>query len=117
MDCGLKNMGKIQKFEDILAFYNSADEVGWSWAHSGAAPVAAAIFGCRIARLPAGWSDMETRLGRGFSFVTGRQDAAGYGRQDACRYKLEAVRECAHRLLAGFMAYLKQSDLRGRKFK
>jgi hypothetical protein len=32
-----------------------------AWGASAHCPVAAAIFGCRIVRLPAGWPDVETR--------------------------------------------------------
>jgi len=64
-------------------------------AHPRNRAVAAAIFGCRIARslCAAGSAPEASRVWKrdhdvGSVLWPGRQDAAGYGRQDACRYKL-----------------------------
>jgi hypothetical protein len=57
----------------------------------GTAPVAAAIPGCRINRLPAGWFDVTARSWRGLVLAVRAARCAGYGRQDARRYRLGAV--------------------------
>ena len=63
--------------------------------HSHTAFVTAAIFGCRITWLPTGRS-WENKVMTWVCFCgSGGRDAAGYGRQDTCRCKLEAVRDAA----------------------
>jgi len=90
----------LRKTRDVRQLAQPASVTYYFIPSTGAQPdnpivAAAIILGCRIARLPAGWfngSEVMTRFG----FVArGRQTAAGYGRQDARRYRSVAVSRSA----------------------
>ncbi len=136
MDCGLKNMGKIQKFEDILAWQKARELTRGVYAHSKTGAFAK-DFG------------LKDQIQRASVSIMGNV-AEGYDRggdKEFIQFLSVSKGSCAEvkshlyvaldqqyinptqfnqlynsadevsRLLAGFMAYLKQSDLRGRKFK
>jgi hypothetical protein len=46
---------------------------------------------------------VEARSKHEIGLVAGRQDAAGYGRQDACRYQSVAMPKCAARIAIQFL--------------
>ena len=136
MDCGLKNMGKIQKFEDILAWQKARELTREVYAHSKTGAFAK-DFG------------LKDQIQRASVSIMGNV-AEGYDRGGDKEFiQFLSVSKCScgevkshlyvaldhqyinpiqfnqlynsadevGRLLGGFMAYLKQSDMRGRKFK
>ena len=136
MDCGLKNMGKIQKFEDILSWQKARELTREVYAHSKTGAFAK-DFGLRDQIQRASVSIMGN-VAEGYDrggdkefiqFLSVSKGSCGevkshlYVALDQ-QYinppqfnQLYNLADEVGRLLAGFMAYLKQSDLRGRKFK
>jgi four helix bundle protein len=129
-------MGKIQKFEDILAWQKARELTREVYAHSRTGAFAK-DFGLRDQIQRASVSIMGN-VAEGFDrggdkeftqFLSVSKGSCGemkshlYVALDQ-RYinstqfnQLYNSADEVGRLLAGFMAYLKQSDLRGRKFK
>jgi four helix bundle protein len=136
MDCGLKTMGKIQKFEDILAWQKARELTREVYAHSRTGTFAK-DFGLRDQIQRASVSIMGN-VAEGFDrggdkefiqFLSVSKGSCGevkshlyvaldqkYIGSDQFNRLYNSADEVG-RLLAGFMAYLKQSDLRGKKFK
>jgi four helix bundle protein len=136
MDCGLKNMGKIQKFEDILAWQKARELTREVYAHSKTGAFAK-DFGLRDQIQRASVSIMGN-VAEGYDrggdkefiqFLSVSKGSCGevkshlyvaldqqYINPPQFNQLYNSADEVG-RLLAGFMAYLKQSDLRGRKFK
>jgi len=136
MDCGLKNMGKIQKFEDILAWQKAREPTREVYAHSKTGAFAK-DFGLRDQIQRASVSVMGN-VAEGYDrggdkefiqFLSVSKGSCGevkshlyvaldqqYINPTQFNQLYNSTDEVG-RLLAGFMAYLKQSDLRGRKFK
>ena len=136
MDCGLKNMGKIQKFEDILAWQKARELTREVYAHSKTGAFAK-DFGLRDQIQRASVSVMGN-VAEGYDrggdkefiqFLSVSKGSCGevkshlyvaldqqYINPTQFNQLYNSTDEVG-RLLAGFMAYLKQSDLRGRKFK
>ena len=136
MDCGLKNMGKIQKFEDILAWQKARELTREVYAHSKTGAFAK-DFGLRDQIQRASVSIMGN-VAEGYDrggdkefiqFLSVSKGSCGevkshlyvaLDQQYINPIQFNQLYNSADevgRLLAGFMAYLKQSDLRGRKFK
>ena len=136
MDCGLKNMGKIQKFEDIVAWQKARELTRKVYAHSKTG-VFAKDFGLRDQIQRASVSIMGN-VAEGYDrggdkefiqFLSVSKGSCGevkshlyvaldqqYINSPQFNQLYNSADEVG-RLLGGFMAYLKQSDLRGRKFK
>jgi four helix bundle protein len=136
MDCGLKDMGKIQKFEDILAWQKARELTREVYAHSKTGAFAK-DFGLRDQIQRASVSIMGN-VAEGYDrggdkefiqFLSVSKGSCGevkshlyvaldqqYINPTQFNQLYNSTDEVG-RLLAGFMAYLKQSDLRGRKFK
>jgi four helix bundle protein len=136
MDCGLKDMGKIQKFEDILAWQKARELTREVYAHSKTGAFAK-DFGLRDQIQRASVSVMGN-VAEGYDrggdkefiqFLSVSKGSCGevkshlyvaldqqYINPTQFNQLYNSTDEVG-RLLAGFMAYLKQSDLRGRKFK
>jgi four helix bundle protein len=136
MDCGLKDMGKIQKFEDILAWQKARELTREVYAHSKTGAFAK-DFGLRDQIQRASVSIMGN-VAEGYDrggdkefiqFLSVSKGSCGevkshlyvaldqqYINPTQFNQLYNSADEVG-RLLAGFMAYLKQSDLRGRKFK
>ena len=136
MDCGLKNMGKIQKFEDILAWQKARELTREVYAHSKTG-VFAKDFGLKDQIQRASVSIMGN-VAEGYDrggdkefiqFLSVSKGSCGevkshlyvaldqqYINSPQFNQLYNSADEVG-RLLGGFMAYLKQSDLRGRKFK
>jgi len=136
MDCGLNNMGKIQKFEDILAWQKTRELTKEIYAHAKTGPFAK-DFGLKDQIQRASVSIMGN-VAEGFDrggdkefiqFLSVSKGSCGEvkshlyvasDQQYINSAQFNRLYNCADevgRLLAGFMAYLKQSDLRGRKYK
>ena len=136
MDCGLKNMGKIQKFEDILAWQKARELTREVYAHSKTGAFAK-DFGLKDQIQRASVSIMGN-VAEGYDrggdkefiqFLSVSKGSCGevkshlyvaLDQQYINPIQFNQLYNSADevgRLLAGFMAYLKQSDLRGRKFK
>jgi four helix bundle protein len=136
MDCGLKNMGKIQKFEDIVAWQKARELTRKVYAHSKTG-VFAKDFGLKDQIQRASVSIMGN-VAEGYDrggdkefiqFLSVSKGSCGevkshlyvaldqqYINSPQFNQLYNSADEVG-RLLGGFMAYLKQSDLRGRKFK
>jgi four helix bundle protein len=136
MDCGLKNMGKIQKFEDILAWQKARELTREVYAHSKTGAFAK-DFGLKDQIQRASVSIMGN-VAEGYDrggdkefiqFLSVSKGSCGevkshlyvaldqqYINSPQFNQLYNSADEVG-RLLGGFMAYLKQSDLRGRKFK
>ena len=136
MDCGLKNMGKIQKFEDIVAWQKARELTRKVYAHSKTG-VFAKDFGLKDQIQRASVSIMGN-VAEGYDrggdkefiqFFSVSKGSCGevkshlyvaldqqYINSPQFNQLYNSADEVG-RLLGGFMAYLKQSDLRGRKFK
>jgi len=136
MDCGLKDMGKIQKFEDILAWQKARELTREVYAHSKTGAFAK-DFGLRDQIQRASVSVMGN-VAEGYDrggdkefiqFLSVSKGSCGevkshlyvaldqqYINPTQFNQLYNSTDEVG-RLLAGFMAYLKQSDLRGRKYK
>ena len=136
MDCGLKDMGKIQKFKDILAWQKARELTREVYAHSKTGAFAK-DFGLRDQIQRASVSVMGN-VAEGYDrggdkefiqFLSVSKGSCGevkshlyvaldqqYINPTQFNQLYNSTDEVG-RLLAGFMAYLKQSDLRGRKFK
>jgi four helix bundle protein len=136
MDCGLKNMGKIQKFEDILSWQKARELTREVYAHSKTGAFAK-DFGLRDQIQRASVSIMGN-VAEGYDrggdkefiqFLSVSKGSCGevkshlyvaldqqYINSPQFNQLYNSADEVG-RLLGGFMAYLKQSDLRGRKFK
>jgi four helix bundle protein len=129
-------MGKIQKFEDILAWQKARELTREVYAHSKTGAFAK-DFGLRDQIQRASVSIMGN-VAEGFDrggdkefiqFLSVSKGSCGEVKSDLYvaldqQYinpiqfnQLYNSADEVGRLLAGFMAYLKQSDLRGRKFK
>ncbi len=129
-------MGKIQKFEDILAWQKARELTREVYAHSKTGAFAK-DFGLRDQIQRASVSIMGN-VAEGYDrggdkefiqFLSVSKGSCGevkshlYVALDQQYinptqfYQLYNSADEVGRLLAGFMAYLKQSDLRGRKFK
>ena len=129
-------MSKIQKFEDILAWQKARELTREIYVHAKAGPFAK-DFGLRDQIQRASVSIMGN-VAEGFDrggdkefiqFLSISIGSCGEVKShlyvaldqqyvDATQFKrLYHSADEVGRLLAGFMAYLKQSDLRGRKFK
>ena len=136
MDCGLKNMGKIQKFEDIVAWQKARELTREVYAHSKTGAFAK-DFGLKDQIQRASVSIMGN-VAEGYDrggdkefiqFFSVSKGSCGevkshlyvaLDQQYINSMQFNQLYNSADevgRLLAGFMAYLKQSDLRGRKFK
>ena len=135
MDCGLKNMGKIQKFEDIVAWQKARELTREVYAHSKTGAFAK-DFGLKDQIQRASVSIMGN-VAEGYDrggdkefiqFLSVSKGSCGevkshlyvaldqqYINSPQFNQLYNSADEVG-RLLAGFMAYLKQSDLRGRKF-
>ena len=136
MDCGLKNMGKIQKFEDILAWQKARELTREVYAHSKTGAFAK-DFGLKDQIQRASVSIMGN-VAEGYDrggdkefiqFLSVSKGSCGevkshlyvaldqqYINSTQFNQLYNSADEVG-RLLGGFMAYLKQSDMRGRKFK
>ena len=136
MDCGLKNMGKIQKFEDIVAWQKARELTREVYAHSKTGAFAK-DFGLKDQIQRASVSIMGN-VAEGFDrggdkefiqFLSVSKGSCGevkshlyvaldqqYINSTQFNQLYNSADEVG-RLLGGFMAYLKQSDMRGRKFK
>jgi four helix bundle protein len=129
-------MSKIQKFEDILTWQKARELTKEIYAHTKAG-VFAKVYGLRDQIQRASVSIMgnvAVGFDRGgdkefIQFLSFSKGSGGEARSHLYvaldqRYvtsaefnQLDHSADDVGRLLAGFMAYLKQSDLRGRKFK
>ena len=136
MDCGLKNMGKFQKFEDILAWQKARELTREVYAHSKTGAFGK-DFGLRDQIQRASVSIMGN-VAEGYDrggdkefiqFLSVSKGSCGevkshlyvaldqqYINSTQFNQLYNSADEVG-RLLGGFMAYLKQSDMRGRKFK